>query len=173
MQRPSLSRQAHSHGTNDADAAMSASPAAPKRRRRSRGQALVEFAVILPVFMLMLLGMIDFGAGLFTYMSVINGARVGAHTAILAPASTSQIANAAQSAGVGTSTVTTTCWSVSGNGGTQVPTTAPGGAGWGSCATAKTGDTVAVTEKYTYSMLFPLPFGNTISMASTMEMIID
>lgn len=47
-------------------------------RSRSRGQTLVEFALILPVFLLLTLGVVD-GARLFTaYIAITNGAREGA-----------------------------------------------------------------------------------------------
>ena len=47
-------------------------------RERSRGQTLVEFALILPVFLLMTLGVVD-GARIFTsYISITNAAREGA-----------------------------------------------------------------------------------------------
>lgn len=47
-------------------------------RERSRGQTLVEFALILPVFLLLTLGVVD-GARIFTsYISITNAAREGA-----------------------------------------------------------------------------------------------
>jgi Flp pilus assembly protein TadG len=54
----------------------------PLRRRShargSRGQTLVEFALILPVFLLLTLGVVD-AARIFTaYIAITNGAREGA-----------------------------------------------------------------------------------------------
>ena len=57
-----------------------------KRRRRSlrrligdkRGQSLVEFGLLLPVLILLVLGTIDFGRVYFAYVSVTNSARTGA-----------------------------------------------------------------------------------------------
>lgn len=46
--------------------------------RGSRGQALVEFAIVLPVMLLVLLLAVDFGRLFFTYISVHNAAREGA-----------------------------------------------------------------------------------------------
>ena len=47
------------------------------RRERSRGQTLVEFALILPVFLTLTLGVVD-GARIFTaYIAVTNAAREG------------------------------------------------------------------------------------------------
>jgi Flp pilus assembly protein TadG len=39
----------------------------PRVRRRSRGQALVEFALILPIFLIFVLGVIDGGRAIFAY----------------------------------------------------------------------------------------------------------
>lgn len=48
-----------------------------------RGQSLVEFALILPVFILLLLGIVDLGRGVFAYNTVSNAAREGARLAIV------------------------------------------------------------------------------------------
>jgi hypothetical protein len=52
------------------------------RRRRDPGQALVEFTVVVPVFMLLLLGMMEFGFAFSDRLTLGNatreGARVGA-----------------------------------------------------------------------------------------------
>src|SRR5438270_4660530 len=67
------------------------------RRRASRrwsAQALVEFALVLPLFLLLVLGLIDFSRLLFTYISLTNGARELARTAAL-PRSTSTASIAA------------------------------------------------------------------------------
>jgi len=47
-------------------------------RDRDRGQSVVEFALILPVLLLILLGTIDFGRLYYSYVTVANAARVGA-----------------------------------------------------------------------------------------------
>ncbi len=48
------------------------------RRRNDRGQALVELALIAPVLIILMLGVIDYGRVYFAYVSVTNGARIGA-----------------------------------------------------------------------------------------------
>ena len=53
-------------------------PSASKHERRGSGQALVEFALILPVFLVLMMGVIDFGAALYTDNAIQNGAREGA-----------------------------------------------------------------------------------------------
>ena len=44
-------------------------------RGRDRAQSLVEFALVIPLFLLLMLGLIDFGRLLFSYISLANGAR--------------------------------------------------------------------------------------------------
>jgi Flp pilus assembly protein TadG len=52
-------------------------------RRCDRGQSLVEFALILPVLLLILMGIFDFGRAVFAYNSVSEAARNGARVAIV------------------------------------------------------------------------------------------
>lgn len=52
---------------------------------RTRGQALVEFALILPIMMFLLLIAVDVGRMFATYISVSNGAREGALYAVQHP----------------------------------------------------------------------------------------
>ena len=39
---------------------------------------MVEFALVFPLFILLLAGMIDFGIGLYSYMTLVNATREGA-----------------------------------------------------------------------------------------------
>ena len=48
------------------------------RGHRSRGQAVVEFAIVVPVMFLLLLIALDFGRLFFSYVSISNAAREGA-----------------------------------------------------------------------------------------------
>jgi len=50
-----------------------------------RGQALVEFALILPVLVLILMGVFDFGRAFFAYNAISNGAREGARYGVIHP----------------------------------------------------------------------------------------
>jgi Flp pilus assembly protein TadG len=54
-----------------------------ERTRASRGQALVEFALVAPVMLLVLLLAVDFGRLFFSYVSVNNAAREGAYHAAI------------------------------------------------------------------------------------------
>jgi Flp pilus assembly protein TadG len=53
------------------------------RRDRSRGQGLVEFAVVLPVIVLVVFGILDLGRGVFTYNALSQAARQASRTAIV------------------------------------------------------------------------------------------
>ncbi|MFP4343991.1 MAG: TadE family protein, partial [Anaerolineales bacterium] len=48
-----------------------------KTKKRSRGQGLVEFALILPLLLLILLGIFEFGRAFFIYSNLFNAAREG------------------------------------------------------------------------------------------------
>jgi Flp pilus assembly protein TadG len=56
---------------------------ARRTRAGSRAQALVEFALVLPVLLLIVFGLIDGGRLVFTYNTVSNAARSGARVAIV------------------------------------------------------------------------------------------
>jgi Flp pilus assembly protein TadG len=52
-----------------------------RRDRRSRGQSLAEFALVIPIFLLLMVSLFDLGRAVFAYNSVTNAAREGARFA--------------------------------------------------------------------------------------------
>lgn len=52
-------------------------------RDRPDGQSLVEFALLLPVVLVIFMGLFDFGRAIFAYNSVSEAARNGARVAIV------------------------------------------------------------------------------------------
>jgi Flp pilus assembly protein TadG len=102
------------------------------RGEHSSGQSLAEFALVLPIFLLMLFGLIDVGRFVFTANALGNGAReaarfasVGTRPAECAGLTRSQCATAiAQSHSWGVPsngiTVTVTCEQIAANG-TRTP----------------------------------------------------
>ena len=54
-----------------------------RRGRPSTGQSLVEFALVLPVFILTLVALFDLGRAVFAYNTLTNAAREGARLAIV------------------------------------------------------------------------------------------
>jgi Flp pilus assembly protein TadG len=75
-----------------------------------RGVAAVEFAIVAPVFFLMVIGFIEFGRALMVQQVLINASRVGARQASTTGATTAQVQTAVESyaAGVAVSGVTVT-----------------------------------------------------------------
>jgi Flp pilus assembly protein TadG len=53
------------------------------RRRRAAGQSLVEFALVFPVLIIMLIAIFDFGRLVFAYNAITNAAREGARVGII------------------------------------------------------------------------------------------
>ena len=54
------------------------------RRKRESGQALIELALILPIFLLLLLGIVQFGSVFRDYIALTDATRVGARQASVA-----------------------------------------------------------------------------------------
>lgn len=52
--------------------------AAPERRGRAIGQSVVEFALVVPILLLILAGAIDLGRAFYAYVAVENAAKEGA-----------------------------------------------------------------------------------------------
>jgi hypothetical protein len=52
-------------------------------RRRSRGQGLVEFAIVIPLILLAVFGILDMGRAIFTYNTLAQSARQAVRTAIV------------------------------------------------------------------------------------------
>lgn len=53
------------------------------RRRSERGQGLVEIALVLPLFLLALFGLIDIGRAVFAYSTLTNSVDAGARAGIV------------------------------------------------------------------------------------------
>ena len=71
-----------------------------RRRAPQRGQALAEFAIILVVLMLLLLGIVDLSRAVYIRSVVANAAREGARYAIVQPTTLSQDAIASATTSV-------------------------------------------------------------------------
>lgn len=48
------------------------------RKDEERGQSLVEFALLVPIFLLLVFAIVDFGMGFHAWITVTNSAREGA-----------------------------------------------------------------------------------------------
>ena len=54
-----------------------------KRLKNQSGQALVEFTIVLPILMLLIMGIFQFGMMLNAYITIGNAAREGARAGII------------------------------------------------------------------------------------------
>jgi len=139
-----------------------------RRRPRTRGQALVEFALVLPAFLLVLSGILDFGFLLYSRMTVISAAREGARQAIIASDPTT-IPGVAQGKVLSMSTGL-----VVGNIGVKTACVAiatSGSCSFASATSSQAGDAVKVNVNYSYHTFFPLLFGQTIDLGSSVQMV--
>lgn len=133
---------------------------ATNRRRRQRGSGLVETALCLTVFLMILFGTIDFGRSMFAYNYVSYAAREGARYAIVRgqssgrAASTTDVSTYVKSEAIGLSpadiTVSTT-WN---------PDNRPG-------------STVQVRVQYSFQPIVPYMPSGTWALASTSKMLIS
>jgi Flp pilus assembly protein TadG len=137
-----------------------------KHGRNARGQALIEMAIALPLLLLLIGGIVDFGFLFQSYEVVTNAAREGARVAVL-PGYTAadvqdRVASYITAAGLpGTPTTTVTPVSFT-----------PAGGGSPFAAVQ-----VAVTYTHRYTVLAPIsalfgrtfPSGSTFTVNSTMR----
>ncbi len=134
-----------------------------------KGQSLVEFAMVLPLFLLLIAGVVDFGMLLYSNMTAINAAREGARLSVTYPGDTAAVEARVRSMATGLNqadlTVSTTC---------QRPDPPPATT-WHACTTPmwQSGDAAVVKVDYVYHMIWPLAFGTQIPLTSTVRMRIE
>jgi Flp pilus assembly protein TadG len=111
-------------------------PAADRRSRRSRGQAMVEFTLILPMLLLLILGIYQFGQTYADYIQVTNAARDGGRKALVSRSDASGVADVV-------TTAKNSTWWLNKN---QIAVTVSPGQPW------TTGQNVTVTVTYPYNI---------------------
>jgi len=87
--------------------------------RRTRGQALVEFALVIPIFLLIVVALFDLGRAVFAYNTLTNAAREGARIAIVNQYQPSIVARAKSQTAIvelDDPSVSVTFWQVGANG---------------------------------------------------------
>lgn len=114
------------------------------KTRRSRGQALAEFALVAPLFFLILFGIIESGRFIFHYEMLSNATRDGARYAIVHGATSSNPATADDVKDV----VLDSAMAIADNGDLTVTTVWP--------VSNARGETVTVGVAYAYDPIIPL-----------------
>jgi Flp pilus assembly protein TadG len=154
--------------------------------RGETGSALVEFALVVIIFLTMLFGIIDFGRALYTYHFLSNAARTATRWAMVnghdcaadgtcngtapmnnGPANAADVQNYVESLappGIDpTQLVTTSCGVV----GVTCPASPP------SCTDSNgAGCTVQVQISYNFNFLVPFVHSGAVTMSSSSQMII-
>lgn len=120
--------------------------------RREKAQGLVEFALVVPILLILAMGVIDFGWGLRAYITITNSSREGARLGVTCATDT-DIKNqvASSSSGLVTAAGVTVVSNPCKNGG-------------------KTGDPVTVKVTYDYKYITPLGALMSLSNTSTLRM---
>lgn len=70
-------------------------------KKRERGQDLVEYALLLPIFLLIIMGIFDMGRAVYYYSALQNSVREGARYGIIYPDDFSGIESVVQNKAVG------------------------------------------------------------------------
>jgi len=141
--------------------------------RKTRGQSVVEFALVLPVLLILLLTAVDFGRLFFSFIEMNNAAREGAAYAATNPTNTVEIqrhiiqeTNAQSQVGAGAlSAPTVTCKDTTGA--AMSCSSAVGGGGPGNTVT------VRATEPFTFFTPFINGFfGNDFNMSASSTAVV-
>jgi Flp pilus assembly protein TadG len=112
----------------------------PAKLQQANGQAFVEFALVLPLLVMLLMGIVQFGLAFHNYLAITDATRVGARAAAVkrtagaCAAATTAIQN----------TVSAKQWSTISS---RITCTTPDG--------TDTGDPVKITVTYPYSIGLP------------------
>ena len=145
-----------------------------RKEKGEKGQALVEFALLVPIFLILLFAIVDFGMGFHSWITVTNSAREGARIGAV-QASTAEIEARVKATSDlinedANMTVTVGCGPSS-----DPPPT-------GTCP-SQPGESVVVRVDYDYDLITPLAslvaflsgdtIGPTLTLTSTAEMRLE
>lgn len=127
-----------------------------QRRLAERGSSFVEFALVLPIFLLLLFGCVQLSLALFTYCNTVHASQVAVRYAIVhgavafGPCSNSQLTNI----------VTPLVWGAPANSVTVATTWYPD---------AVTGSTVTINVSVAYKTLIPFGPFKTLPIGATAQ----
>ncbi|MCH7835443.1 MAG: pilus assembly protein [Chloroflexi bacterium] len=134
-----------------------------RRKNGEKGQALAEFALLIPIFLILLFAIVDFGMGFYSWITVTNSAREGARLGAVAATQQDIIDRVYQTSDLPneSSNMTVTVTNAQG----------------------QPGDSVVVQVDYDYDLITPLAglvqfvsgdiLGPTLTFSSTAEMRLE
>ncbi len=140
-----------------------------RKRNGERGQAMVEFALSVPVFFAVVYGICDFGRALFTYDLVTSAARIGSRYAIVHGSACTLSSCPATSATIQTYVRS----QVNGINTSQLTVTAAWSKGTGCTDTAFKGPQCIVNVTVSYPFQFVLALQESLTMTSSSQMVIS
>ncbi len=128
-----------------------------------RGQALVELAVMTPILLLLIAGIIEAGRAFYAYNQLANASREGARYGVFSPTDSTGVTAAVRQE--------LPSWL---DGATADPKCAAASANpsFGTCNTstnARSGDQLRITVSYNYTPIMPILNGITTFTALTMS----
>ncbi len=134
-----------------------------RRKNGEKGQALAEFALLIPIFLILLFAIVDFGMGFHSWITVTNSAREGARLGAVAATEEKIIKRVKDTSDLPNEDINMTV----------TVTNAQG----------QPGDSVVVQVDYDYDLITPLAglvelvsgnnFGTTLTFSSTAEMRLE
>ncbi len=153
-------------------------------RKRQRGSALLEYAVIVTVFLMLIFGIIDFGRALYTYHYLSNAARDATRWSAVNGTTCNSDGSCNGTGGMNNGTASTT--DIKNYVKNNVPSAidpaklttnvnflnSNGPTACGSGGLAAPGCTVQVQISYAFNFVTPLVFNKTMTLSSTSEMVI-
>jgi Flp pilus assembly protein TadG len=150
---------------------MAQTPGARRRLlKRQRAQSLVELAFVLPVLMILVFGIVDFGMGLHSWIILTNSSREGARLAVThAPSSGALHCSPLPAAGSIERKVCDTAVNLSASDVTITVTNADPGV-------TKSGQPVTVKVDYQYHLITPFAYmihKSTLTLSSTVQMRLE
>lgn len=110
-----------------------------EKRRQEKGQSLLEFALLVPVLLIILAGVLDLGRLYYIYVSLTDAAAEGVAYAAMHPDDTAEIETRASAASRGFVVLGTD----------QVGIVCP------TCPGALSGDPITVTVNYSFTLATP------------------
>jgi Flp pilus assembly protein TadG len=138
---------------------------------RSPGQALVEFALVIPIFLLLLVALFDLGRAVFAYNTLTNAAREGARIAIVNQDEASIVQHAKNASAIvelDAPNVDVDFWQVNDDG--TPDTTTP-------CNLVANGCLAVVSSEATYTPITPIVgnilFKNGVTFRATSTLLVE